>query len=433
MTPEPAVRGYFFGKGYRDLRATIASSWSRNKEAAEDFFAKASGGSDGVELIEFGLWTAAGISTYVFGTVSFVVASLVHALVLLLCTLLIYLGFTVLWLGERCVFAVRSFFMACPHCHERTMLPHYLCDGCARVHTKLLPNAYGVFFHLCLCGTKLPASVFLNRGRLQARCPYCGQNIAREHGESRRLFIAVMGGPSVGKSSFMFDAVRQFMEREAAALGLEADFTDTRSADAFRRVVGMTRLGRVPEKSVDFMPRAFHLSLRKNGKLAWFLYLYDPAGEAFEDEEKLRAHAFHKYLSGMILIVDPFATVGLQRHYASELEAQRDALKPSAARLEDVLDRLLFTLESQFDVGRDGRVRRPLAVVVNKVDAFGLEGVIGGSVLERRVGTGVEGRRVDWGEEEYSEVLKKALCDWGERGFVERVEGRLRVPAMTDS
>jgi len=33
----PAVKSYFFGKGYTDLWATIADAWQRNLETASDY------------------------------------------------------------------------------------------------------------------------------------------------------------------------------------------------------------------------------------------------------------------------------------------------------------------------------------------------------------------------------------------------------------
>src|SRR5258708_3755286 len=41
-TPEPAIKSYFFGKGYTDLAATIAESWERNLASAREHFARAS-------------------------------------------------------------------------------------------------------------------------------------------------------------------------------------------------------------------------------------------------------------------------------------------------------------------------------------------------------------------------------------------------------
>lgn len=60
---DPAIRSYFSGKGYRDLWATIAESWQRNLDSAEEFFDKAPGGDDPEGTFRSGVWIAADIST----------------------------------------------------------------------------------------------------------------------------------------------------------------------------------------------------------------------------------------------------------------------------------------------------------------------------------------------------------------------------------
>ncbi|HET8796997.1 MAG TPA: hypothetical protein VFO89_04885, partial [Thermoanaerobaculia bacterium] len=323
---DPAIRSYFFGKGYRDLQATIVESWQRNISSAQGFFARTPGSGGSAALFEKGLWISAAISTLVFGTAFFLFASAVHIVLLGAVFLLIYAGFTALWLTERGYLAVRSFFMACPHCHERTTLPEYLCDGCGAVHSRLLPNSYGITSHICKCGRKLPATFFLDRGRLQARCPVCQQNIAREHVESKRIFVPVIGGPSAGKSAFLFSAVRELLDQGEGAIGYRAELFDKRSESAYREVTALLDSGRTPDKTGDPVPRAFNVGLHKEGRLSLLLYLYDPAGEAYQEAEKLAAHRFHEYLSGMILIIDPFAIPAVCDRYASELASARGAI-----------------------------------------------------------------------------------------------------------
>ena len=423
---DPAIRSYFFGKGYRDLGATISDSWHRNLASAREFFDKAPGGDEPEEIFLSGVWIAAGISTLVFGTAFFLVASTLHILLLCLFFLLVYSGFSALWLVERVYLSIRSFFVACPVCHARSTIPEYLCDGCGAVHTLLLPNSYGMLFHVCECGKKLPATLFMDRGRLQARCPACHHLLAREHFESHRIFVPIMGGPSAGKSAFLFGAVRQFVEHEASSLGFTAELFDKQSEGAYRRVVGQLGGGRPPDKTNDPIPRAFNIALRKNGRLAFLLYLYDPAGEAYQEADKLTAHEFHEYLSGMVLIVDPFAIEAVRVHYAAELRRERGSLRPSELPVEDTVDRLLLTLEANFGLSKRGRVKQPLAVVVNKTDAFDLEDVVGESAVDRAVAAWTGSSPADR-DSVRDQVLKKQLIDWGEQAFVSRIEGRFSI------
>lgn len=420
---DPAIRSYFFGKGYRDLLATILDSWQRNLRSSQEFFAKAPSGNNAEALFQKGVWISAGISTLVFGTAIFLVASVAHILLLGTVFLLIYLGFTILWLVERGYLAVRSFFVACPHCHERTTIPQYLCDNCGAIHTRLLPNSYGITSHLCKCGQKLPSTFFLDRGRLQAQCPACGHNIAREHVESKRIFVPVIGGPSAGKSAFLFSAVRKLLDDGERTLGYRAELFDKRSEGAYRSVVGLLDSGHTPDKTHDLVPRAFNLGLHKNGRLAFLLYLYDAAGEAYQEADKLAAHRFHEYLSGMILMVDPFAIPAVCEQYAFELPTSRAAIKPSGLPIEEALGRLLLTLEAEFCLPRTATVKQPLAIVLSKVDAFDLEDLVGENAVDRALASAPRDRPLTRTAARNA-LLRNQLVDWGEQAFVSRVEGR---------
>lgn len=423
---DPAVRSYFFGKGFQDLRATIADGGKRNFDSAKGFIKKAPGWAEPMDVIKSSIWYAIGISILFFGSIFYMVASALHILLLGLFFIAIFIGFTGIWMIERWYLAIRSFFLACPHCHANSNIPEYFCDQCGEIHAQMLPNSYGVFFHRCLCGNKLPATFFLDRGRLQARCPVCHENIAREHVESRRIFVPVMGGPSTGKSAFLFGAVRQLVDHGVGHERFKAKPFDKRSEDAFRRVESMLRSGIPPDKTRDPIPRAFNLGLHKNGRLSFLLYLYDPAGEAYQEADKLSEHGFNNYLSGMILIVDPFAIPSVRSQYRTQLEEKYGAVKPSELSIEEVVDRLLMTLEADFGLSKRGKVSQPLAIVLNKSDAFGLESLIGAPALDRVMAQLSEKAPPDRNEAR-NRVLRNQLVKWGEQAFVSRIEARFSL------
>jgi hypothetical protein len=424
-TDYPAIRSYFFGKGYSDLGGTIAESWKRNMDSANAYFEKASQGNGLRFVLGSTVLYASGLSILVFGTIFFLLASAVHVVFLSIAFLLFYICFTMLWVVERAYLAVRSFFMACPHCHARSLIPEYLCDGCGAAHSRLLPSAYGILNHFCRCGRKLPASFFLNRGRLQARCPSCRRAIAREHVETKRLFVPVMGGPSVGKSAFLYSAVMQLVEGDANGLGFTAKPLDARNEATYQRAANQLRGGRPPEKTSDPIPRAFNLSLYRGRRRAFLLYLYDPAGEAYQGVGHLDAHAFHEYLTGMVLMVDPFAIPAVRSRYASRLTRKNlNLIRPSDLPTEDCLDRLLLALESRHGLSKLARVRQPLAIVISKVDAFDLEDVVGETAVRRAISEMQGGPEAVDREEVRNQVLKSQLIQWGEQAFVNRVEER---------
>jgi hypothetical protein len=401
----------------------MADSWARNAGSARSFFGRASGRTGTEGFFMSTMWMSVGLSTLISGTLVFVLASAVHAILLSVVVILAYTGFSLLWLLERIFLGARSFFMACPHCHAHATLPEYYCDACGAVHAKLMPNSYGSLFHRCQCGNRIPATFFLNRGRLQARCPACHENIAREHVESRRLFIPVMGGPSAGKSAFLFGAVRQLLEQDAVRLGFQAELFDKRSESVYRHIADLLQSGHPPDKTADPIPRAFNLSLRRKGRLEFLLYLYDPAGEAYQDVDKLSAHGFHAYLSGMVLVIDPFAIPAVQDLYEEDLVRKHGFLKPSSLPIEDAIDRLLLNLESNFKLSKTNRVAHPLAIVLNKVDAFDLQDVIGERAVDKAVKSWT-GKLPANRESIRNTMLRQQLLDWGEKAFVSRIDAR---------
>lgn len=418
---EPAVKSYFFGKGYRDLKAVVAASWQQNIDSASDFFSRIGTSGEWWEnVFAYVFWGGAGLSVILFGTTFFVAVSVLHIIFLVLLLFFIYVGFTIIWAIERTFLFLRHFFAACPHCHKKSVLPEYLCDACGKIHAKLVPNDYGILYHKCECGQKLPATFFVNRGRLQARCPDCHQFLQREHIESKRIFIPILGGPSAGKTAFLFSVVRKFMEESVAELGFSAEFIDPNTKAEYEKVINQLKKGKVPGKTTASIPKAFNLALKKDNKIKWLLYIYDPAGEAYRDTENLSGHRFHGYSSGMVMIVDPFSIPAVRRNYAQDLSKTWSDVNPSQLDIESALSRVLLTMEESFALSKTDKIKEPFAVVMSKVDAFDLEEVVGEAAVERAMAVADTTDRT----KVRNEVLRKQLLEWGEEAFVHQLDTR---------
>ena len=422
---EPAIKSYFFGKGYRDLRDVIKESWQRNFISAKGFFSKIDTTKDWwLSILSVVFWGGAGISVVVFGTTLFLVVSLIHIVFLSIFFSIIYIGFTIFWTIERIYLFFHRFFAACPHCHEKNALPEYLCDSCGNVHARLMPNNYGILYHKCTCGQKLPATFFVNRGRLQARCPsqHCHQFLHREHVETRRIFIPILGGPSAGKTAFMFAIVRNLIEKKAAELGFTTDFVDTATESEYKKIVAELQKGHVPSKTIASTPKAFNLALKKHGETKWLMYIYDPSGEAYQSTENLSEHRYHEYLSGMILIIDPFSIPAVRRNYDRELSKTWSSVNPSTLKVEDALSRVILTMEESFGLSKAGKIKQPLAIVISKVDAFGLEDVVGESAVDKAF---AKAKRLSRAEVR-NNLIKQQLNDWGEIALLQQLDMRFK-------
>lgn len=418
--PEPAIKSYFFDKGYRDLRATIVESWRRNLDSARSHFAAAAKHAGADEKPMALIWGAAGVSVVVFGTALFLAASVVHIAVLAAFFLAIYLGFSMVYLTERGYLAWKGFFSVCPECHSKRPLPEYFCSRCGAVHRRLIPSSYGILHHTCRCGERLPATFFLQRGKLQSRCPDCQVLLEREHTETRKAFIPVVGGPAVGKSAFLFTATRGLVERVAPAAGLTPQFVDSRTESDFQRIWEQSDRGHVPDKTVTSLPRAYNLKLERPGRTPRLVYFYDPAGEAFEGADGLILHKYQDYLSGVIFLIDPFSLPAVRDEYADRLHLAGAALKPSGLPPEDALSRLLINLEQNFELKKTARVPACLAVVVSKADAFDLADALGDAAVDAGLRREPAADRRDL----RSRLVREQLHRWGEAGLVAQCEAR---------
>jgi hypothetical protein len=422
--PEAAIRSYFFGKGFQDLKETIRASWWRNHDSAQTHFRRAGdhfAKEDWPEKAPAILFGTAGVSVMVFGTVVFVAASAVHVVILAALLAVIYTAFTAVYLTERGYLWIKGFFAVCPHCHCKAALPEYFCPSCREVHSQLIPSSYGILHHTCRCGHKLPATFFLGRGALESRCRECKQKLEQAHTESRKLFVPVTGAKSVGKSAFLYTALQELVEHRAGELGLAHSFVEAGAERDYERARDQFARGRRPDVTMDALPRALTLRLERPGQSPRVLYLYDPAGEAFADTQGTVLHRYQEYLSGLVFLVDPFAIPAVEEEYRTQLAAHEDALRPSTVPVEDTFARILIGMEEFFGLRKGARIRVPVAVVLSKADAFDLEDRVGERAVDARMPAAPAGTTR---EAVRDALIRDQLRAWGEGPFVQQLETR---------
>jgi hypothetical protein len=419
---DPAIRSYFFGKGYADLRAVVADTWRRNLASAKhELIAMRSlwprsWAAKGLALVR----GAAAASVLVFGTAFFLAASVVHVAILMTFFLLVYLAFTLIYLTERAYLAWKGFFPVCPDCHSRNPLAEYFCPKCGSVHRRLIPSSYGILYRTCKCGEKLPATFFLQRGRLPAACPDCKRMLGGLI-EVRKVFIPVFGGPAVGKSSFLLVVLRELTEHWAPPRGFAVTFPDSGVDSEIHRAWQNLAKGLPPAKTVTNLPRALNVQVDHFGQEGRLLYLYDPAGEAFGETEGLQLHKYQDYLSGLVFLIDPFSIQEVREIYADRLPRVENALKPSHLPAEDAFARILIGMEEHFGLEKGARVKKPVAVVINKIDAFGLEQRLGEPAVQARLRAAPAPADA---EAIRNQNVREQLVRWGLSDLVHQLETR---------
>lgn len=270
----------------------------------------------------------------------------------------------------------------CPRCAQ-TGLPAFRCPRCKQSHVNLFPALRGVFGVRCAtagCMQMLPTVNFLGRSGLEKVCPKCAADLSHAAlGQAPEYRIAIVGTKSAGKSNLLVTAVWQFEQIFAPANGLTVAFSHPVEEAAFRNSVDRLQMGEVMDKTLPVpMPQAFTLAVSNaEGQQNCLLYLYDAAGEDFEDEQALGGHPLDHY-DGILFVVDPFTEEGVRRQALGPLPqeelARANSLGTDAGY---IAARLVSALERGLGVGPTGTFRIPVAVVVTKLDVCGVGATFG--------------------------------------------------------
>ncbi len=424
--PQPAIKSYFFDKGYKDLRDTIVDSWKRNLASAKGFWGKAEGfwAQGGPHMLLAVGAAFAALSVVVFGSAWFLVLSLVHIVILFIFFSIIYLAFTFLWAVERTYMFWHGIFVVCPYCHEKYNLPFYLCPNCNTAHTRLIPGSYGILKRTCLCGEILPTTFYNGRKKLEAKCPNanCSRTIDVEI--TKPICVPIIGGPSVGKTCFLAASTKDLVEKIAPRNSWKIRFTNKQNENLYKRIISDYRKGIAPAKTVDLTPTAFNFFIGSND---WspekIMYFYDSAGEAFQNTDQLVSHKFYGFLHGFIFIIDPFSIPELLDDYKSNLKLYNTRLKPSDLMLEDCFDAMVINLEKNHRIKQDKRIKMPCAIIINKVDAFDLEDRIGEAAARRLMMKNTDIPSIDHAVNQLCEEL---FLEWSLGNFLRKLKHKFK-------
>lgn len=273
----------------------------------------------------------------------------------------------------------------CPDCQNNVVSQVCLCLNCGREHSLLQPSAYGIFYHRCACGSHLPTLALLGRRKLDRLCPICKTStLPGKSAPVVQLHIPVIGGPQSGKTSLIIQSVRQFIDIYAPSNKLSVFWVNERDQDRFSANVDRLCHGLVVPPTLDVIPQAIPICITKKTHTFPLICLYDAAGEAYSmNASSLMQKPYFERIDGLILVIDPFSIPSFARQHEKQIAIQRKLLNPSCLHPNDVYSRLIMLMEACKEE-QPARYRQPLAVVLTKVDALNLEGVIG-QVAARRL------------------------------------------------
>ncbi len=248
-------------------------------------------------------------------------------------------------------------------------LPIHICS-CGTQYDDLLPSFYGIFHHTCRHGrttVKLPTIDLLGRNKLPRLCRVCKRPlVVSEFGELSEQPIAIVGGPSVGKTVFLRQATHELRQRLNALPGASVKITEGQERILAQDLALLNR-GQVVAKTSGDVMEAFGLAVRvPRAKLRALLYLYDAPGEDFLSIRRFGRMQVIQYLTGIVLIADPFSLPAVA-DYARQLKQQ---VSPSETPFHDVVSVLIGGVNQMLVRQPTDKCRVPLAVVISKMDAI---------------------------------------------------------------
>jgi hypothetical protein len=399
LAAQPAYKIYAFDRGWRIIRYVTENLFKRTDVAARWWFnkgkdtlswgrAKGSFALYWAYVVLVGMWLA-GIVQYVTAMIMAALFVAVQSVLLTLWAALCLLAIGILFVGTFTYSRIYRIFFRCPDCHKEMDIPTFICPTCATEHTRLWPSLYGVLSHRCkTCESRLPTlrmkipglRVVDRRDNISRICPHCRTPINASIGTATNIHIPIVGGPSAGKSNYIVMATKEFKELYERVFGYHISFTDPKHEQDYTASVSTLSTGRPLQATPDVMAHAFNLKIQAPRSLVPRLaYIYDVGGEAYISSDNTQLQEYYKFINGIIFVIDPFAIPDYVHYHQVDVQRYQSYIRPSSLDIMDAYERMLQMFEGSMGLRRGRRFPHPIAVVITKVDALGLDYEIGSS------------------------------------------------------
>lgn len=433
VIPQPGVKSYFFGKGYVDLGNTIKGAWQRNFQSIKKYgnnISNATGQGAVVFIYKLIINVLAMISVFVVGSAITIAISLLNIVILMVFMIIVYIGFSLIWLADRIYLTRKKIFTACNECKARSLIPTYICPKCGAKHTNLTPGVYGILHRTCtgenpnsFCGQRLPTTFFNGRRNLQAICPNCSHQLTDR--ETVPICIPVVGGRSVGKTAFINAFSRNFIEKIAPEKGWTIEFYNDDKSDIYKQITedysnGSTRMTDRPQDINKASSVSFSFFVKGNSfKPERLVHVYDIAGEVFTDNSENEIQKQYEYCHGIVLVIDPFAIPSVRYKYENELTPE-DIAGIGKAEINGIVDSFLNKLREVTGLSDSKMSSIPLAVVIGKIDSAGLKHEIGEEVIKSKMESEPEKFKNYQDTQDY--ICRKFLKENGMESFLNNID-----------
>jgi len=253
-----------------------------------------------------------------------------------------YVFFTMLWLVDRIILAIKSIHSRCGNCKRISVVPLFLCSNCGTQQHRLTPGTYGVLRRRCICGEKIPATFANGRHKLETNCPYCASDLAAS--DARQIGIQLVGGVSCGKTTFLAAFWHLYIEKlRRSSLSYERH-----PKDRFDELEHWFNVG-ISSSTLEVNASMYSVVHKLSKQESYQLTIYDIAGEAFDSLNNNMQQQQFKYCESVLFVLDPTIspTVSFEA-LANFIREFRNLKGSKAKKLSDI----------------------PIAVLISKSDLF---------------------------------------------------------------
>jgi len=373
---EPAHTSYFFAPLYRSVWSIVKDAYGNIKDFVFDtFFGDWVGAM--IEQESLFLWpviilaSALGIFTFAIAYVIitllllafFIIAVVVDGLVLLFCGITRFV--------DMLVRRINGIWTVCYNgdCQKKIVNAVYHCPNpaCNNEHRALYPGKYGILKRRCSCGQKMATTFFNGRRKLPSFCPYCGTSC---QSDTVQISIPVFGGPSSGKSHIInsaFDEIHQFADQSQGKYSFDYLTDDDRQKnEQFLNALKKHINQKTIEGKGRFDAYKFYFS-RKGNAFKHLVYMFDIAGEAVVNQQRLENNIAMQYTKSFLFVLDPLSLPAFSAAFEAENGTPAD-YDPSESYIDDIVSPVLNALQSTLKISAAALKNASVAIVITKGD-----------------------------------------------------------------
>jgi GTPase SAR1 family protein len=307
---QPAYRSYFLVKWIGHFMEVFIITFVSVLERAIQSFEKVSQSKSyfedafhtGERYLKGAFYIGKGVGILASGVILIGILGLFQFVLLSIISTLSYVVLGVTYLVDFSYRKLKNWSFICPYCRTKLSLPGFLCPSCNLEHSRLVPSIYGIFKRKCSCGRMLPTTSFNGRDDLETFCPLCGKRLSSTFSRTRPVVISIAGSVGAGKSTFLISLVNIILEK-TGALGWSWEIVKASDKELISELKRLEK-GEFPTKTVYRKPPAFNIRLITPEGDDYLLYLFDYAGETFDEMHEIAELKEHFYVDAMVIVLD---------------------------------------------------------------------------------------------------------------------------------